>query len=262
MAFIYGNQSIFSKVEARLLSLTAGFDDYLVEIEVVCIPQNPMQGALAIDDLRLVVAFGNKSIGIARPTVISDSFIAFRQLTSAQPPQVRHFELRLSSGALSRLERLRNGSDVVFQLTLLGNITGYAARKPEQKEVHSGIPWAGTVLLNEEPGWVFKPETGRHEHLVVTIARSEWVKLLDAAGYRSLMLIEIEMPRADELGAPMIHMRDAHAAFLEGRYDDTVAQCRTALESVLSDKEFCPWNETRNRDSREKMSIEARFRLS
>jgi len=63
------------------------------------------------------------------------------------------------------------------------------------------------------------------------------------------------------LGSSLSRLKDAQAAFLEGRYADAVAECRTALDSAIPDKEFCPWNEKKS-ETRNAMTVEARFRLS
>ena len=108
----------------------------------------------------------------------------------------------------------------------------------------------------------FSVAGGFHD-LALTIPQSNWGKLLDKAGYQKTIFFEIEVPDADALSAALNHMKDAQAAFLEGRYADAVAGCRKALESAISDADFCPpWQETKGKNSRENMSIEARFRLS
>jgi len=56
-------------------------------------------------------------------------------------------------------------------------------------------------------------------------------------------------------------MKNAQAALLEGRNADAVAGCRSALDSAISDA-GCPWDKTKNKDCRDKMSVEDRFRLS
>jgi hypothetical protein len=55
MNFTYGRYSVFSKIVPGGLSITADLDRYIMDIEVVFTPDNPPQGALVIDDLRLAV---------------------------------------------------------------------------------------------------------------------------------------------------------------------------------------------------------------
>jgi hypothetical protein len=261
MTTTYGNRSIFSKIEARIPSIFPGLDNYLVEIELVLTPNNPSAGALIADDLRLVVSMGNTRVGVARPAANSNSFFTVRQSNSDQRPEIQHFELVLSRAAMARLEEIRNGQSAVFQIALLCNIAGYGTNDAEPRDIRQDVPWPGDVLLNAPPGWIFKPKTGRWEHIVTTIAASDWIKLLDKAGYQSLMLLEIEIPNSHALGPALHDLKAAHSAFLEGRYEDTVARCRHALESALPDKD-CPWNETTNKNSRDNMTVEARFRLN
>ncbi len=122
-------------------------------------------------------------------------------------------------------------------------------------------PWPENVLLNAEPRWVFKPARGFDDH-VLKVPQSDWVKLLDQAGYQKTIFVEIKGPDDDALGAALKHMKDAQAAFLRGSYAHAVAECRKALESAIPDADFCPWEETKNRDARENMTAKARFRLS
>jgi len=134
MNFIYGSYSVFSKIEAGRLLITGGLDRYLMDIEVVFTPHNPPQGALVIDDLCLGVSFGDKKVGVARPSADSDSFIALRQLTTGQQEVRRQFELYLSPSELEALEASRNGLDALFHLRVCGNITGYATAKTEPNQ--------------------------------------------------------------------------------------------------------------------------------
>lgn len=260
MNFIYGSYSVFTKIEAGRLFITAGLDRYLMDIEVVFTPHNPPQGALVIDDLRLGVSFVDKKVGVARPSANSDSFIALRQLTTGQQEVRRQFELYLSPSELEALEASRNGSDAIFQLRVSGNITGYATSKIEPNEKLQ-IPWSENILLNAEPSWVFRPVRRFHD-LPLIVPQSDWGKLLDQAGYQKTIFVEIKIPDGAALGAAMKHMKDAQAAFLRGSYAHAVAECRKALESAIPDADFCPWEETKNRDARENMSAKARFRLS
>ncbi len=262
MNFTYGRYSVFQKIDARLLSIRAGLDRYIMAIEVVFTPSNPPQGVLVIDDLRIGVSFGNekKKVGVARPSADSDSFIALRQLKTGQQEVRQQLELYLSPSTLEALEACRNGSDAILQLRVSGTITGYATAETEPGEKGQGIPWQESVFLNAAPSWVFKPERGSHD-LVLKVSQSDWVVFLEQAGYRKTVLVEIKLPDDGALADALKHMEDARAAFLEGRYADAVAGCRKALETAISDGD-CPWQETKDRNSRENMRVEARFRLS
>jgi hypothetical protein len=264
MNFTYGSYSVFSKIEPRLRSITTGLDRYLMDIELVFTPHNPPQGALIIDDLHLDVSFGDKKVGVARTSSNSDSFIALRHLKIGKQQEVQQqFELYLSTSALEAVEASRNGSDAIFNLRIFGNITGWATTKTEPNEL-PGIPWSENVLLNVEPSWVSKPVRG-FDDLYLKVPQSEWVKLLVQAGYQKIIFVEIEVPECDAFGAALKHMKDAQADFLVGSYTNAVAECRKALESVKSvipDKDFCPWDETRNLDTRKDMNVQSRFRLS
>lgn len=167
-----------------------------MNIEVEFTPNNPQQGALVIDNLRLDVSFGHekKKVGVALPSADSDSFIALRHLTTPQQPEVRRFELYLSPSVLEALEASRNGSEAIFQLRVSGNITGYATAETEPNEKRQGIPWPENVLLNAAPSWVFKPER-RSDDLVLDVPQNDWVNLLDQAGFGKTILVEIKLLR-------------------------------------------------------------------
>lgn len=268
MNFTYGRYSVFQKIGSRLLSVRAGVGQYIMAIEVIFTPNNPSQGALVIDDLRVNVSFGNekKYVGVARPSANSDGFITLRQLKTPQYEVQQQFELYLSSSTFEALEASRNGSDAMLYLMVSGNITGYAADKIEPNEKQPEIPWSEHILLNAEPSWIFKPVRGSHD-VSLAVPQSDWVKLLDQAGYKKTVFFEIETPEVEVLRAAAGHIKDAQAAFLEGRYADAVAECRKAIESALAENGFwengfCPWDETKNADTRKKMSVEDRFRLS
>ena len=95
MNFTYGSYSVFSKVEARRPAITAGLDGYLMNIDIVFTPNNPPQGALIIDDLRLSVSFGNgkQEVGVALPSANYDSCIWLRRFTTGQQDVPRQFRL-------------------------------------------------------------------------------------------------------------------------------------------------------------------------
>jgi hypothetical protein len=234
MNFTYGRYSVFQKIDARLLSIRTGLYRYIMAIEVVFTPNNPPQGALVIDNLRVGVFFGSekKNVGVARPSADSDSFIALRQLKTSQQEIRQQFELYLSPSTLEALEATRNGSNAIFHLTVSGNITGYAATRTEPNEKQPETPWSENVLLNVEPSWIFKPVRGLHD-VGLTVPQSDWVKLLDQAGYKKTVFFEIEIPNTVTLGAALKHMKDAQAAFLEGRYADAVGECRKQGCSTL-----------------------------
>src|SRR6185312_5570475 len=86
-------------------------------------------------------------------------------------------------------------------------------------------------------GWQGQPETRRPEtqELQLSVAQSEWVAQLDAAGAYSVVFIEAKFPLGDN-NAPAARIRRAQAHFASGSYTACVGECRKALEDMESAK--------------------------
>jgi hypothetical protein len=66
------------------------------------------------------------------------------------------------------------------------------------------------------------------------IAQSDWLRVLEEVGYGRTLLFEVPVPRS--LGAEgnsvMASLAAAKRAFIEGRYGESVAACRSVLEGL------------------------------
>ncbi|HTT80846.1 MAG TPA: hypothetical protein VMF86_14315 [Stellaceae bacterium] len=265
MDFTYGRYPVFSKVEPGRPFLIASLGRYVLSIQVGFTPNNPPRGALVVDDLRLGISFGSnkQDFGIARPYGDYESCITVQRLVLGQQQEARRqFGLYLSASMLEALEAVRNAEDAVFQIRVSGNITGYAAEKADLDiRPPENILWSENTILNAPPAWVFRPER-RFQDIVLTVPQSEWITILDKAGYQKTVFLEIPVPTTGELAIALKHLKEAQAAFVAGRYDDVGVACRKALEGAVS-VEDSPWpEEAKNGDGRRNMTIEERFRLS
>jgi hypothetical protein len=245
MSFQYETFSLFSKVEPRITSLRRGLDIYSLGIEVRFTPNNPKGRAFLVTDLHVGIEFGTEKqvVGVARPVPAelsnTEGFVVVAPSSTGQREQSQHFRSYLCPAALEALEAARNGMDAVFQMTVCGTTALHAGNATKE-------------LKN--------PEKGSHV-VPLPVSQSQWVKLLEEAGYQRSILLEIGLPKADELGVSANHITDAQNAFAQGRYSDVVARCRDALDALIPTPN-CPWEEAKNLKGRENMSAEDRLRLS
>ena len=211
---------------------------YLIDINLHFAPNNPQDSRYFVGDLHIGVEFGNEKrcVGVAHPVTTefsnTENFIDIRPLKNGQREIQRDFRLYVSSCTFEEMEAARNGADALFYLKACGTV-----ETPERSK-QKGV-----------------------EEIRLEIPRSNWIKLLEEAGYEKTIFFEIGMPDALALAPALKHMKDAQAAFGEGRYGDAVARCREVLDSVIENR-GCPWKEATNDDLRRKMSVEDSFRLS
>lgn len=144
------------------------------------------------------------------------------------------FCLDLSALQIEKIEELRNGGDLNFRLMI-------------SAVVH---PVAGEALAAHETG------------LSLEVNQRSWLDALAAAGYGRFLLFEIPFPnsRGDTTRA-VKDLEKAKEHYVLGHYDEAVAGCRKAIESLTADLD----DESRvraardayftSRDLREDMSI-------
>lgn len=149
--------------------------------------------------IQAVSSKGRLRLGTARPAVPT----LLIQNDSNHPVQV-HLNLTVQAHDIARLDGLRDGGDLQFDLQILG--------EGSDKEGRVGI----------------QPV---HEQKAITVPRSEWLKRLNEARFADTLLIEVSMPNdfpaASEVG---VHLRRAHAHFLNASYRECVAECRPVIE--------------------------------
>jgi hypothetical protein len=114
--------------------------------------------------------------------------------------------LDLSGAQLSALERLRGGSPLYFCLKL------HTLVESQRYGVQRGF----------EQSWLELPA-------------SAWAKILKDLGYTEILLVALELPVRDiptHLRTAVQQLREAHADFIAGRYDQTVGACRLAIDGL------------------------------
>lgn len=249
--FSYGTLNIFKKTEVRSARIERAVGQYVIEFDVWFSPQNPPKGALIIDDLHMSVAFGTTTndLGIARPAPMGGAagVLAIRRQEHGHADTNIKFRLYMMPSVLEEIEAVRNGSDATFHLKILGRLTGHDIDGDELPLMPQGIAWSGHVLLCSPPARVYTPAAGCQD-AALTIPESAWCEILARAGFTKTTLLEIPISDSDELGEAAAHVRNAQAAFSQGRYDDTVARCRDALDALVS-RPDCPWQEAVNHES-------------
>jgi hypothetical protein len=237
MDFIYGSYTVFSKIEARGPTMRAAFGGYLLDLNVRFTPNNPLRGAIVVEDLQVMVSLGEprRQLGIAFPLLArgNTGTIAIRNMANGRQFDFDlEFRLHLSKLALEEVDACRNGNDATFDLAVHGNIVGYGADGEEPMIKQPTDLWSEHILLNAGPHRVYRPYPG-HRSLVLHVPQSEWIKQLEAAGYQRSILLEIPFSDHTTVGEGGKHLRDAQDAFFQGRYADAVSRCRDALDSVI-----------------------------
>lgn len=128
------------------------------------------------------------------------------QTSTHHQDNVRHtFALDLSRGALSAIEDLRQGGELVFTISLYGV---------------GDLPTGIEVLRDD---------------LTYRVNQGTWVETLGKLGYGKVMLMEIPVPDASnspELATAVTHLANAQQAMARGHYREAVGSCRDCLESL------------------------------
>src|SRR5574337_671610 len=124
--------------------------------------------------------------------------------------------LRLSPYLLHRIEELRSGGDLHFQIEPI--TSGLAIFNS------GGSPINNVDVINFQ----IMGNTWKYP-------RSEWIDHLNSTDYDKLELIEIskvdlpKLPLTDEV---MKFLTQSDKAMNEGRYDDVLAECRSAIDAL------------------------------
>ena len=115
------------------------------------------------------------------------------------------FNLILNSYQVNLLEGIRNGKDLQFKLKIYGEIDGDEG--------------SGTT----------------RDEIIFYVNQSQWLDILKQIKYGEYLLFEVPLPVEKEyenLKSVVDLLNQAKNHFLYGNYDDTVASCRKALESL------------------------------
>ena len=144
------------------------------------------------------------------------------------------FNLVLNSYQLSILEDIRNGNDLYFKLKVYGETNGDQGKGTASDE----IPFY--------------------------VNQSQWLDLLKSINYGEFLLFEIPVPsitKSENLRAVVDLLNQARNHFLYGLYDETVATCRKALDSltiILDDEDKQTEAKKQFKNDKEHMSLEQR----
>lgn len=235
MNFTYGNFPLFSKIEVLSRSLQSTLGGYMLDILLGFVPNNPPSGAVVVENLQMIVSLGGpqQEVGIAYPTPGNgNSFSVRHHRTGHQYDAGIGFRLYLSGSVLEAIEQGRCGGDLSLSLSVHADMTGHAVDEPEPPNAPQNDHWSGHVLLNGGPKRIYGRHPGFHS-LSLVIPQSEWIKQLNAAGYQKTILFEVPIFADDSAGVGARHLKEAQEAFWQGRYEDTVARCRDALDDAI-----------------------------
>lgn len=148
------------------------------------------------------------------------------------------------------------GVDHTLQLTL--DVTERQLQLIEESRtdgVQFAISLSGYAVQNGEHVTIGQSEI-RHD-----ISQSDWLVLLQRAGYRRRILVELEAPNPEthpELAAAIDYYRQAQQRYAEGEWRLTVESLRQSLASVVGKKADDEEQETDIRDSFRAMRSESR----
>jgi hypothetical protein len=217
--------------------------------------------------LQVVVSLGEpkRQLGIAYPTSGSTGTIAVRNVPNGRQFDIGiGFQLHFSKPALEEVEAYRNGGDTTFHLALHGELKGYQADGAEPRMTAPGDPWSAHVLIDAAPSRVYRQHPGLHS-LILKVPQSDWIKLLERAGYQRSILFEVSVPDATTIGKAVVQLKEAQDAFYQGRYADVVSRCRDALDGVIPLRQIGQrqlFKAASEEDARRGMTIEDAFCLA
>jgi hypothetical protein len=143
------------------------------------------------------------------------------------------YHLLISAQAMEHLEEARAGGNLELELKLLAEVF-------DPKSVRMG--WSDVRCL---------------------ISQSDWLVALEGCGYMKAVLFEIPIPTDLALGdAKLLHfLKSARRAFVEGRYTETVANCRDVLDQLtryLKQQDEIATLRSLGRDERQQLSVRQR----
>ncbi len=151
--------------------------------------------------MRIYVGKDNHYLGLASPEMPK----TFKPCPQPQSGNLL-YEAILSKESLEEIEKLRLGGDLRFKLDIIG-------------EYYDGLNLAGAL---QSVGYIAN--------------QKEWITAIQAMGFRGGLVFELPMDLnlSDEVKSSLMAIQKAREHLHYGNYDDVVAKCRIALESLLS----------------------------
>lgn len=195
-----GRGFALAQVQAVQLVPSIGAYELVFNLDLQLNPQGAQPAEAAITGARVNVrtdTTGLTFLGFARP----DAPFHLGPAPSGGRAQHR-LVLPLQPNQVAALERFRNARDLVFQLTVAG---------------------AGS--------------TGNIRHAVqeqwdVPVARSEWIKQLQGAKAKSVLLVEIPLDQGDPASAIAKELAEAERFLRQGDFRACVSSCRAAFDQL------------------------------
>lgn len=130
-----------------------------------------------------------------RPTIIRQS--------EHSGPFLTNLKMEMSPVTISRIETLRDGGDLDFEIDLIGE--GGGSEQDQDAPVHETLRWRA--------------------------AQSDWLVQLRGAGVFDTILLELPIPIGGEAPA-LRRLRQAQRHFFSGEYLACVGECRQAVDEL------------------------------
>lgn len=149
--------------------------------------------------IRAKVYLENKLLGFAVP----EAAITIKP-TSSQLSGTLLFEMLLTSQVIETIEKIRGGGNLVFNLNVIGEYQDSQNRLSDSDSIK--------YYVNQK----------------------SWIDALKQMGYGNTLLFElpIDLEPNEAVSTAILALEDARAHLYYGQYDQVVAQCRLALDSV------------------------------
>ncbi len=151
---------------------------------------------------KVYVGTENSFLGVAVP----EQPITFKPNANHQKSGLL-YEIILSKKSLEEVEKLRSGKNINFRIDISG-------------EYH------------DDYNQLCVSESIRYES-----SQDEWIKALKSMGFKGSIIFELPMDidPTDDVKTALDVIKKAEEHLYYGKYDDVVAKCRIALDSIISD---------------------------
>lgn len=176
---------------------------YLLKLSIHYEVPKQKEDLLLVNNISAKVLFGKDKEYVDH--AFPEASIVFKPGNSPQKGDVL-FEILLSSQQLEEIERRRSGGDILLTLSILA----------EWRDEYNRMHCSDDVTFN--------------------INQKEWIDALHQMNYGDFLLYELPLNIEEDtsLQAAFTAFTSAKEHLYYGNYDDVVAKCRIALESILS----------------------------
>lgn len=263
----YGHFSIFKSISIDSLIITPAMGQYIIRFTARFEYNDPQNKILFLDNFNVSLFFGEKkrNLAIASPDVGGGNPHNLRvRNKQEQRDSSIGFVAYVPPITLEVLEEIRAGKDADFCFGISGTAKGYDGSPKIDKGSVDISRWGDAEILSDNQIRTYKPEVFYQEK-DLKIPQSQWCDILNKSGFSSTLLFEVPLIENDEFKPIISHIEESRKAFSEGRYSDTVARCREALDGFLSKDDVGAnhlWSLVKNHNDRENLSLKDTFRLS